>query len=460
MNISDYINKTNVGMTKQEFTKTFSSSEKDIKLFEEIDANGNGIFEKEELAKTYYKVYDNAKAKAFVKAFTALGGMVVVGNSKSTSTKIAMGSLSAMNAVKSFDDAEAADMAVNRLKEILTPKEYQDFMKKMDGPTLGEMIEAVNHGISDWWTDKDKVCTDKADDGNIGFAEGAKSYLKGLAGGIIKTAVKNPIVTIATLGVATGATIITGGAVLPILVGLGALGAGAGLVKGVVDASTAKTDAEAKQAFENMGTSTTALALSALAVRPAATQAVKAGVKSLKCANVMPYSELLPKTIKAIPECFEVSLKNTKANIATWTTSAISAGSNADNAMSNGVKYTDPKTNQSVEIIHIRDNQAGTQFKTVDGVKTVNPGDVVVKTNGEFKVMSEAQFLKETFDIVDVAKPYKKFDPAFRDYNMVYKVVKSDGTTQTAIVPTLDDIGDLNKMSLLEQVVTFNNRFH
>ena len=128
MNISDYINKTNVGMTKQEFTKTFSSSEKDIKLFEEIDANGNGVFEKEELAKTYYKVYDNAKAKAFVKAFTALGGMVVVGNSKSTSTKIAMGSLSAMNAVKSFDDAEAADMAVNRLKEILTPKEYQDFM--------------------------------------------------------------------------------------------------------------------------------------------------------------------------------------------------------------------------------------------------------------------------------------------------------------------------------------------
>ncbi len=457
INKANIVLKTQIGMTKQEFIKTFS--EKETRVFNYIDSSKDGTLQKEELATYYYKTADIAKAKAFLSTFAALGAGLTAGNSKSTTMKYSMGALAAGNALNTIDDAQLADIATQKLKVILPADEYTAFMKKMKDPTIGESIAAFGNNVADWWTDRDKTCTDNIDDGNIGFAEGAKSYLKGLFGGVVKTAVKNPLATLATLGAAAGITVLTGVAALPVLVGLGAVGAGAGLVKGIKDAANAENDAQAKQAFENMGTSTTALALAGLGVKAAGTQAAKAGVTSLNGIEQMSYTQALKTTLKSVPECLKVSGQNAKANILTATTGTVRINSYAEKGMNN-VKYADPKTGETAEIIHIRGDQAGTQFKTADGVQTVKAGDIVVKMNNEFKIMPEEQFLKDVFNIAKIEKPVRTFDPAFRDYDMVYKVTTTDGNTKTLEIASIFYDKIAHNTSLLEQFVTFQKSLH
>ncbi len=117
--------------------------------------------------------------------------------------------------------------------------------------------------VSDWWKDKDKVSTDGKDDGELSFGEKAKSFGKGFLGGIVKSAVEHPIATgLTILGVAA-LEFFTAGAATPfIAAGFGLLGAGTA-VKGALDASEAKTDGEAKAAYEHIGEGTFGVAASA-----------------------------------------------------------------------------------------------------------------------------------------------------------------------------------------------------
>lgn len=181
--------------------------------------------------------------------------------------------------------------------------------------------------FSNWLNDKDKVCTDGKDDGSISFGEAAESFGKGLMG-IVKGAINHPIATAATIGFGVAATVVTGGAALPVMIALGA-GTGAVMIgKGAYDAATAETDAEAKAAWEGIGNGTFALAASALGAKSSLKAASKAGVTGAEGAENMNIAQATAKNFKVLPEALKVSGQNTKGNVLTWTTGNIHAHSN------------------------------------------------------------------------------------------------------------------------------------
>ena len=182
--------------------------------------------------------------------------------------------------------------------------------------------------FSDWLNDKDKVCTDGKDDGSISLGEGLESFGKGLLG-MVKAAVNHPIATAATVGAGIGLTVLTGGAALPVMI---AAGVGVGAVQignGAYKAATAKTDGEAKQAWESIGNGTFAIGASALGAKSSLNAASKAGVTTAEGAKDMSVARALVQNIKSVPEALKMSGLNIKGNIMTWTTGTVHAHSNA-----------------------------------------------------------------------------------------------------------------------------------
>ena len=170
----------------------------------------------------------------------------------------------------------------------------------------------------------------------MSFKEAATSFGKGLAG-IVKSAINHPIATAATVAAGVGLTVLTGGAALPVMVAAGAtVGAGT-IAYGGYKAITAKTDGEAKQAFETMGNGTFSLAASALGAKGALKAASNAGVTAAQGADDLTTMQATVQAFKAVPESLKVSGLNAQGNIATWSTGVVHANSNA---LRNGqVKY-------------------------------------------------------------------------------------------------------------------------
>lgn len=193
--------------------------------------------------------------------------------------------------------------------------------------TIVQKKEEDTNWFSDWLDDKDKVCTDGADDGSISFGEAAESFGKGLMG-LVKGVVNHPIATAVTVGAGALLTVATGGAALPVMVALGA-GTGAVMIgKGAYDAATAETDAQAKAAWEGIGNGTFAVAASVLGAKSSLKAASKAGVTSAQGAENMNMAQATLRTFKTIPEALKVSGQNVKGNVLTWTTGNIHAHSN------------------------------------------------------------------------------------------------------------------------------------
>lgn len=158
--------------------------------------------------------------------------------------------------------------------------------------------------LADWLEDKDKVCTDGQDDGKLGFKEGAKSFAKGLVGGIPKAIIQHPLITGVFIGVGAAAIGLSGGAAAPLVWGIGAtLVAGSAVTQGY-KAITADTDAEKKAALEGLGTATQSAILVGTTYKPTMQAAAKAGVDT---------SGNIAQTMKSAAE---ISGRNAKANIA------------------------------------------------------------------------------------------------------------------------------------------------
>lgn len=98
---------------------------------------------------------------------------------------------------------------------------------------------------------------------------------------------------------------------------------------GVYKAATAKSDGEAKQAFETMGNGTFAVAASALSAKGALKQASNAGVTSAKGTENLNIYKATAQCIKSTPEAITQSGLNIKGNVLTAVTGNIHANSNA-----------------------------------------------------------------------------------------------------------------------------------
>lgn len=194
-----------------------------------------------------------------------------------------------------------------------------------------ENFDNVNNVSSNnfkaWLNDEDKVCTDGVDDGVISFKEGATSFGKGLIG-VVKTTINSPFKTIGCIAAGAGLVALTGGAILPVMVATGAV-AGAGTIAyGTYKAATAKTDSDAKQAFETMGNGTFALATSTLGAKHSLKTAARAGVDAadgLACSNPI---KNLNNCFKILPDALSTSARNMKGNFLTITTGKIHAHCN------------------------------------------------------------------------------------------------------------------------------------
>ena len=205
--------------------------------------------------------------------------------------------------------------------------------------------------LADWLEDKDKVCTDGQDDGNIGFKEGAKSFAKGLVGGIPKAIINHPLVSGAAIAVGAAAIALTGGAAAPILWGLGALAVGTSATTNIVKAVTADTDAEKKAALEGTGSATASAALLAATYGTTMNAAKQAGVKT--DGNIL-------KTMKSSAE---VSAQNAKGNYLTWKTGTV-------HAHSNQLQGAEPYMSKANDVQAYRFNPNGTP----DEILANNPG--------------------------------------------------------------------------------------
>lgn len=233
--------------------------------------------------------------------------------------------------------------------------------------------------FSIWIRDEDKVCTDGKDDGKISLKEKLVSFGKGLLG-LVKTVVKRPVVSLLTLGACFGLSMLTGGAILPLLVAAG-LASGLGILTiAIIRAIRAQTDAAAKAAWESMGNGTFTVVTSMFCIKPALSAAAKAGVKAAEGSENLNIFQSAVKTFKVVPEAAKISIRNGKGNFLTYTSGQIHANSNATR---DGVQvgYQSGK-GQSVEAYKIDVNGS------VDEVLAKNPGLSYEAETGKYYVQT------------------------------------------------------------------------
>ena len=276
---------------------------------------------------------------------------------------------------KSEDDVKPYIKKVAVKKAEKQEQNVSFFDEKWSGHQIAKLTG--DNAVTDWLQDKDKKCTDGKDDGKISFWEGTKSFAKGLIGGIPKAIVNHPLTTAAVVAGSTALIIGTGGAAAPFLVAAGAALGAVQVGAGAYNAATAETDAEAKMAWEGIGTGTATIGLSALAVKSSNQAAANGGVKSLQGLENESFAENVSAGIKALPEAFTQSGKNIKGNYLTWKTGVIHANSNA--------------TRNGVEVGFQSGNKVDDAYKvdltgTVDEVLAKNPGLSYDAAKGQYYV--------------------------------------------------------------------------
>lgn len=104
---------------------------------------------------------------------------------------------------------------------------------------------------------------DGLDDGKISFKSKLKNFGKGLISPITNI-IKHPIASAAGLGVAALLSFATGGAILPVFIGIGVVAGVFNIGKGIYKQATAKTDAQAESAWRDIGSGTSDIGLSVL----------------------------------------------------------------------------------------------------------------------------------------------------------------------------------------------------
>lgn len=148
---------------------------------------------------------------------------------------------------------------------------------------------------------------DGSDDGKISAGKKFKNFFKGVGNffkGMVcdeegKFSIKRTLTTAAVAAGAVALTVATGGAATPFLVAAGATIGAVQTGKGIYKAATAKTDAEAEAAWQEIGSGTTAVVGSVAGA--------KGALKSSGAA--VPKGNALTSSLKATGECFKISGK-------------------------------------------------------------------------------------------------------------------------------------------------------
>lgn len=152
---------------------------------------------------------------------------------------------------------------------------------------------------------------DGKDDGKISGRKKVKNFFKGIGNffkGMVcdengKFSLKRTLTTVAVAAGAVALTVATGGAATPFLVAAGATMGGIQVVKGGIKAANAKTDAEAEQAWQSIGSGTAAVITSVAGAKGA----LKAAGKPI------PKGNAVTSSLRATKDCFHIAYKGSTA---------------------------------------------------------------------------------------------------------------------------------------------------
>ena len=174
---------------------------------------------------------------------------------------------------------------------------------KINKDTLQKTTE-VKPNVQNPNGEKSVATSDGKDDGKISFTEKMKNFGEGLVKSIktIFSSPKNMVITAASIAGGAALIALTGGAAAPVMVAAGLAGGTVQVGKGIYRQLNAKTDNEARLAWQDMGSGTFTIGASA------------AGAKSsLKAAKVDGAKNM--STMKALGKCLVDLPKNIKTSI-------------------------------------------------------------------------------------------------------------------------------------------------
>ncbi len=246
---------------------------------------------------------------------------------------------------------------------------------------------------------------DGLDDGYISGKEKCKNFFKGV-GNFFKGLVcdengnfswKRTLTTVAVTAGAVALTVATGGAATPFLVAAGAAMGVVQVGKGAYKAATAKTDAEAAAAWQEIGSGTTAVVGSV------------AGAKgALKSAGVpVPKGNAVTSSLRATGECFKIAGKGTwngvkglahpfqsaRAVKGYWNDTVKPnwrASFKSTNAKHNTKEYYDSKFNDQIENLTNREIELNKELISLKKNPTQN-ADKITSIENEIKALDSSR---------------------------------------------------------------------
>lgn len=168
-------------------------------------------------------------------------------------------------------------------------------------PKAGYANSALSKKIDKDTVQIQKNSADGLDDGKISFKEKVKNFGKGIVAPFkaMVSSPKNIAITVASAAAAAGLIAVTGGAAAPVLVAAGLIGGGVQIGKGIYKQATAKTDAQAASAWQDMGSGTVTVGLSAAGA--------KSSLKAAKVVNADAAKNM--SVLKASMECIKSAPK-------------------------------------------------------------------------------------------------------------------------------------------------------
>lgn len=183
--------------------------------------------------------------------------------------------------------------------------QMETYSAQQAAPQQTESVAVPAHMVSQTVQQPQQTNGDGKDDGKISWGKKLKNFGKGIGNffkGMVcdengKFSLKRTLTTVAVGVGAVALTVATGGAATPFLIAGGASLAAYQTGKGVYKACTAKTDREAEQAWQEIGSGTTAIVASV------------AGAKgALKSAGApIPKGNTITSSLRATRECFKIA---------------------------------------------------------------------------------------------------------------------------------------------------------
>ena len=181
---------------------------------------------------------------------------------------------------------------------------------KIDKDTLQKTTN-VKPSAPNTNVEKSAASSDGKDDGKISFKEKMQNFGEGLVKPIknIFASPKNMAITAATIAGGTALIALTSGAAAPVMVAAGLIGGAVQIGKGIYKQVNAKTDNDARQAWQEMGTGTFTLGVSAAGAKSSLKAAKVDGAKDMSVIKAA------GKCIVDLPKNIKASVKNISSNI-------------------------------------------------------------------------------------------------------------------------------------------------